>query len=76
MNILNANEKNSQFVINNPGSREQYQESYVFMDETEYEYFEERAAILEFDGKLERVEAEQVAYKKIVQNRKRYSRAS
>ena len=33
---------------------QQYQESFVFMDEKEYEYFEERTAIMEYEGGLKK----------------------
>ena len=55
---------------------QQYQESFVFMDEKEYEYFEERTAIMEYEGGIGREEAEQLAYDRILYNRKVYSRAS
>lgn len=75
MNYININCKNSFTVCDsNPDSR--YEESFVFMNEGEYEFFEERAAIMEFEGQLKREIAEQLAYQKILQNRKNYAQAS
>ncbi len=47
-----------------------------FMNEIEKEYFEERAAIMEFDGGLIRGKAERMAYDLVLQRRKRFSKAS
>ena len=55
---------------------QQYQESFVFMDEKEYEYFEERTAIMEYEGGLKKELAERLVYEGILQNRKMYSQAS
>lgn len=76
MNIYNENEVKSYLMINDSVKREHYQESYVFMNEEEYEFFEERAAIMEFESRLPRKEAERLAYQRIVQNRSIYSYAS
>ncbi|MBN1406915.1 MAG: hypothetical protein JW956_03960 [Calditrichaceae bacterium] len=54
----------------------QYRESYVFMNEAEYEYFEERTAIMEYEGGLKKEVAERLVYEGILQNRKIYSQAS
>ncbi len=76
MEILNVNPSNNFFFVRESTDRKQYMESFVFMDEAEYEFFEERAAIMEFEGQLKRENAEQLAYQKILQNRKIYARAS
>ena len=70
------NEIYSSLKINDIVKREQYMESFVFMDEAEYDYFEERAAIMEFEAKLNRVVAERIAYQNLIQNRNIYSQAS
>ena len=46
------------------------------MNEAEYEFFEERAAIMEFESGLTCEEAERLAYQRIVQNREFYAQAS
>jgi len=76
MQVLDASKDNNFILFHDSIVPNQYRESFVFMDESEYEFFEERAAIMEFDGKLTRDEAEQLAYRKIVQSRKLYSQAS
>lgn len=67
--------KNS-FTIHDSNPDNPYEESFVFMNEGEYEFFEERAAIMEFEGQLKREIAEQLTYQKILQNRKNYAQAS
>ena len=67
---------NNSLFIRDPNSAKRYEESFVFMNETEYEFFEERAAIMEFEGQMNREKAEQLAYQNILQNRKVYAQAS
>jgi hypothetical protein len=76
MDIYNVEKSNNSLKIKDSVKREIYQESFVFMDEAEYEYFEERAAIMEFEGNMDREEAELMAYQGIILNRNKYSKAS
>ena len=75
MSIYNINNNNILSVTESNSDR-QYQESFVFMDEKEYEYFEERTAIMEYEGGLKKELAERLVYEGILQNRKMYSQAS
>ena len=72
---LYDNNYNNSFTIRDSNTANHYEKSFVFMNESEYEFFEERAAIMEFEGQLKRENAEQLAYKKILQNRKIYPQA-
>ncbi|HGY55434.1 MAG TPA: hypothetical protein ENK44_07030 [Caldithrix abyssi] len=47
--------------------------TYVFLNEDEQEYFEERAAILEFEAGLERARAEEEAWRLMMQRRAVYT---
>ncbi len=47
---------------------------YAFISEDEREYFEERAAIMEFDGGLERAAAEEQAWVLILKQRTMYAK--
>jgi hypothetical protein len=74
MKLYDTNYNNS-FTIRDSNTANRYEESFVFMNEGEYEFFEERAAIMEFEGQLKRENAEQLAYQKILKNRKIYAQA-
>ncbi|MEJ2544889.1 MAG: hypothetical protein P8Y99_12555 [Calditrichaceae bacterium] len=76
MEIYNINAKTNIFSVSESNTANHYQESFVFMDEAEYEFFEERTAIMEYEGGLTRKKAEQLTYNKILQNRMIYSQAS
>ena len=76
MDIFNTDRRNKFFIVNESQPREHYEESFVFMNEAEYEFFEERAAIMEFESGLTCEEAERLAYQRIVQNREFYAQAS
>ena len=74
MKLYDTNYNNS-FTIRDSNTANRYEESFVFMNEGEYEFYEERAAIMEFEGQLKRENAEQLAYQKILKNRKIYAQA-
>jgi hypothetical protein len=74
MKLYDTNYNNS-FTIRDSNTANRYEESFVFMNEGEYEFFEERAAIMEFEGQLKRENAEQLAYQKVLKNRKIYAQA-
>lgn len=77
MNSYFINKKNGKSDLRSTNRQlNSYKESFVFMDESEYEFFEERAAIMEFNGDLNREKAEWLAYQRILQNREVYARAS
>ena len=48
-------------------------QTYVFLNEDEQEYFEERAAILEYEAGLERARAEKEAWRLMLQRRAVYT---
>jgi len=50
-------------------------QAYPFFDEDELEYFEERAAIMEFDGGMNRDKAESKAWQLVVCRREAYNKA-
>ena len=76
MQIYNLDTTNKYLEIFNSARQNKYEESFVFMDEFEFEMFEERAAIMEYEGGLSRKEAEIGAYKMINRRRKLYAQAS
>ncbi|MEJ2053683.1 MAG: hypothetical protein P8X42_07160 [Calditrichaceae bacterium] len=76
MNNYNTFENNSVLSISDKAVQENYYESFVFMDESEYEFFEERAAIIEFESNMDRKTAERLAYDRIIRMRDIYARAS
>ncbi len=47
-----------------------------FISEDEWEYWQERAAIMEYDGGLSRDEAELKAYKYLLLRRNRYAQTA
>ncbi len=47
--------------------------TFVFLNEDEQEYFEERAAILEYEAGLERTRAEEEAWRMMLQRRAVYT---
>ncbi len=49
-----------------PQKRQKPEIKYYFRNQNEREFFEERAAIMEFDGGLSRSQAEQEAYERLL----------
>lgn len=49
---------------------------FFFLNEDEREFFEERAAIIEFDARKSRARAEELAYERVLERRVRLARAS
>ena len=76
MELYKIHSIDNKTIIHDSGAQSNYQESFVFMDEAEYELFEERAAIIQYEGKLSRNDAEYLAYQRVLQYRKVYAQAS
>lgn len=49
---------------------------YTFLNDLERDHFEERAAIIEYDGNVSRKKAERLAYDCILEKRENYAKAS
>jgi hypothetical protein len=51
-------------------------QSYLFANDGEWEFFEERAAIFEYEAGFSKKEAEQLAYQRVLNRRELFARAS
>lgn len=65
---------NSQ-ILKMPDFKQRVSAERNFLDEIEKEYFEERAAIMEFDGRFTKDQAEGLAYSLVLARRERFSKA-
>lgn len=52
------------------------QEPIFFISNDEWEYWQERAAIMEYEGGLSRKQAEKSAYECLLQQRDRYAKSA
>lgn len=51
-------------------------QSYAFANDSEWEFFEERAAIFEYEAGYSKKEAEHLAYQRVLNRRELFARAS
>lgn len=67
---------NKYFILRDRIKSADASSDYTFKDHLEKEFFEERAAIVEYEGHLSRNEAEMIAYQRVLERRQLYAQAS
>jgi len=67
---------NKYFLVKEDIPSSNQNNDYILLNDLEREYFEERAAIIEYDGKVPRKLAEKIAYECVLERREQFAKAS
>jgi hypothetical protein len=76
MEYQNMSDSRNHYIFEEPNTQSKNLDSFGFLNESEREEFEERAAIMEYDGNLSKMQAEKMALAIVLEQRQHLAKAS